>query len=403
MGIATSVAYAMMSAQTYFQQGIGHQVDRSEYYLLRAVLNTMVAGSGAECGAMFYSPAVGNLPMAPVRISATGSANFPLEMVRGPSGSVNDVLVRRSQSLSNSMRISQLSLQRIQTISPSRVRLRLIMDGERQLPNGARALASSRAPIDFYAQLRPTGEIDSCQGTISAGDYMYAFHSQTATAPDCPSGWQEMWSGFSFAGGMGGNGSRMSQQLDDPGSCLSEFRGMPFVECSISGGGPNRGYCDLETSNDFSMWLSTVPDIDQGPIIGPASTALIQSRVSRCKVCAGPSPIIAIHSQTTTVPACPAGWAEVRAPGVGGYSLLAMTGGDGGSNQNLSRMGSCVGEFRSLPFIECHGDNGQNARCDYMTGNDWSYYLSARDGNTGALFGPNAPSIVSRCNVCVRQ
>ena len=40
----------------------------------------------------------------------------------------------------------------------------------------------------------------------------------------------------------------------------------------------------------------------------PVEGAEIQPFISRCSVCEIPANVIAIHSQTINVPACPSGW-----------------------------------------------------------------------------------------------
>ncbi|KAF7243236.1 Collagen alpha-3(IV) chain [Varanus komodoensis] len=43
---------------------------------------------------------------------------------------------------------------------------------------------------------------------------------------------------------------------------------------------------------------------DMAPISGKA----LEPYISRCSVCEGPAMIIAVHSQTASVPPCPQGW-----------------------------------------------------------------------------------------------
>lgn len=107
-----------------------------------------------------------------------------------------------------------------------------------------------------------------------------AVHSQTTQTPQCPRGWESLWTGFSFVmqTGVGADGS--SQALVSPGSCLESFRQVPFIECH------GRGTCNYYPDS-YSYWLAsldprnmfgkTVPKTVKGP-----ST---QSIISRCQVC----------------------------------------------------------------------------------------------------------------------
>lgn len=47
-----------------------------------------------------------------------------------------------------------------------------------------------------------------------------------------------------------------------------------------------------------------------------------------------------------------------------------------GSGQALASPGSCLEEFRSAPFIECHG----RGTCNYY-GNSYSFWLATVDAN----------------------
>lgn len=106
-------------------------------------------------------------------------------------------------------------------------------------------------------------------------------HSQSLSVPDCPSGWNSLWIGYSFimhtSAGHGGGG----QALAGPGSCLEDFRATPFIECN---GG--KGHCHYyETQTSF--WLTTVEERDQfrRPQQETLKAGNLLSRVSRCNVC----------------------------------------------------------------------------------------------------------------------
>lgn len=92
---------------------------------------------------------------------------------------------------------------------------------------------------------------------------------------------------------------------------------------------------------------------------------------------------IVLHSQSSTIPACPSGWTSVKT----GYSFMgALLGGNYESSQALGDPGSCLEVFGSLPIIEC-----ENNRCDYHTSGDYSYWLKGSGSSS------------SRCSVCRRD
>lgn len=76
-----------------------------------------------------------------------------------------------------------------------------------------------------------------------------------------------------------------------------------------------------------------------------------------------------------------------------------------GSGQSLSSPGSCLEDFRSSPFIECHGDG----KCNYYA-TTYSFWLSTvdlgqefsqPDGET--LKAGNLRNRISRCQVCMKR
>ena len=110
-----------------------------------------------------------------------------------------------------------------------------------------------------------------------------------------------MWDGYSFLYAQG-NERAYGQDLGKPGSCLPRFSTMPFMFCDL------RGQCAVASRNDYSFWLST----DEQPnMMNPARGRDIEKYISRCIVCEAPAHVLAVHSQTQTVPACPNGWDEV--------------------------------------------------------------------------------------------
>ncbi len=230
------------------------------------------------------------------------------------------------------------------------------------------------------------GNVQSIGG--SAYISLLVRHSQTTSIPATPTGWTKLWDGYSYvltAGG--GEGYSGTQDLGTTGSCLPDFRPMPFIECG------SWNTCDYYTGGDYSYWLSTYPSTaDDGPINGKSN---IGPKISRCAVFEADKPLLVRHSQTTSIPATPTGWTKLW----DGYSYALTAGGAGYSGtQDLGTTGSCLPDFRPMPFIECGSWN----TCDYYTGGDYSYWLStypstADDGpiNGKSNIGPK----IGRCAV----
>lgn len=105
--------------------------------------------------------------------------------------------------------------------------------------------------------------------------------------------------------------------------------------------------------------------------------------------------IIAQHSQSTSVPGCPAGWNKLW----DGYSYMGSSGSPGFSiGQDLGTSGSCMRNFlETSPFIECWGYS-----CAINTGEDQSMWLSAGlTSDQGGITNLNTcRAKVSRCSVC---
>lgn len=112
--------------------------------------------------------------------------------------------------------------------------------------------------------------------------------------------------------------------------------------------------------------------------------------------------VMAVHSQTIQIPQCPTGWSSLWI----GYSFVMHTSaGAEGSGQALASPGSCLEEFRSAPFIECHG----RGTCNYYA-NAYSFWLATIERSE--MFKKPTPSTlkagelrthVSRCQVCMRR
>lgn len=168
---------------------------------------------------------------------------------------------------------------------------------------------------------------------------------------------------------------------------------MPFLFCN-----PNN-VCNYANRNDYSYWLST--DEPMPMHMRPIPANEMVKYISRCSVCEAPTRVIAIHSQTSNVPECPAGWEELWI----GFSFIMHTdAGAEGGGQSLVSPGSCLESFRPTPFIECHGEG----RCNYFT-TAYSYWLATiedrnmfRKPKQQTLKANMLKSRISRCTVCIR-
>uniref|UniRef100_A0A8C8RBQ9 Collagen IV NC1 domain-containing protein n=1 Tax=Pelusios castaneus TaxID=367368 RepID=A0A8C8RBQ9_9SAUR len=222
--------------------------------------------------------------------------------------------------------------------------------------------------------------------------FIFTRHSQSTKIPACPSGTAELYSGYSLLF-VQGNEQAHGQDLGTIGSCLQRFTTMPFLFCNTN------DVCSFASRNDYSYWLSTAAPMpaDMAPISGRALVPYI----SRCIVCEGPGMVIAVHSQTTAVPLCPQGWISLWK----GFSFVMYTSaGSEASGQALASPGSCLEEFRAVPFIECHG----RGTCNYYT-NSYSFWLASL--NPRRMFRKPSPqtlkegeleNIISRCQVCMK-
>ncbi|XP_059842745.1 collagen alpha-4(IV) chain-like [Hypanus sabinus] len=227
-----------------------------------------------------------------------------------------------------------------------------------------------------------------------SGGFLIVVHSQSTQIPSCPQNKTTLWRGYSLLF-LEGQENSYSQNLGLAGSCLPMFSTLPFAHCSFD------EVCHYATRNDKSYWLSTTAPIPKSPI----TEHEIRPHISRCSVCEVPSVAVAIHSQDQTIPPCPSGWSSLWT----GYSFLMHTGaGAGGDGQSLTSPGSCLQDFRLVPFIECQGARGT---CHYFT-DKYSFWLTTVDPSQP--FGLGAPSEtltagqfqrgkVSRCQVCLKE
>lgn len=217
-------------------------------------------------------------------------------------------------------------------------------------------------------------------------------HSQSREVPQCERGHTKIWEGYSLLY-VSGNEKPHGQDLGMAGSCIRRFSTMPFVFCDID------NVCNYANRNDKSYWLSTSAPIPMMPVEENA----IQDYISRCVVCETPANVIAVHSQSLSLPDCPNGWSSLWI----GYSFIMHTGaGANGGGQSLSSPGSCLEDFRASPFIECNGAQGH---CHYYS-NMLSFWLATIESNQQfqkpqkqTLKAGNVRDRVSRCQVCIKN
>jgi collagen type IV alpha len=147
----------------------------------------------------------------------------------------------------------------------------------------------------------------------AAADYLTGIllvkHSQTEEVPQCDAGHIKMWDGYSLLY-VDGNDYPHNQDLGSAGSCVRKFSTLPVMTC-----GPNN-VCNYAARNDRSFWLSTTAPIPMMPV----ADYEMKQYISRCVVCEVPTNVIAVHSQTLSVPDCPNGWEGLWI----GYSFLMV-------------------------------------------------------------------------------
>uniref|UniRef100_A0AAY4C6W9 Collagen IV NC1 domain-containing protein n=1 Tax=Denticeps clupeoides TaxID=299321 RepID=A0AAY4C6W9_9TELE len=261
--------------------------------------------------------------------------------------------------------------------------------GNVDLPLGLEGLVGAKGQKGFRG---PPGPSLPCNEKVNGVEgFLFTRHSQTQNIPLCPGGTAPLYSGYSLLF-INGNNRGYGQDLGTMGSCLKRFSSMPFLFCNT------HSTCRYASRNDYSYWLST--DEPMPANHGQISETSLVKHISRCSVCEAKANVIAVHSQTSQIPVCPAGWLSLWH----GYSFVMQLGaGAEGSGQPLASPGSCLEEFRKVPFIECH-DRGM---CNYYT-DSYSYWLAALDANN--MFGKPQPqtskvcpgNVISRCQVCMK-
>ncbi|XP_048000641.1 collagen alpha-2(IV) chain-like [Leguminivora glycinivorella] len=103
-----------------------------------------------------------------------------------------------------------------------------------------------------------------------------AVHSQSAIVPRCPTGWDELWTGYSFAAVTDDGEDASADALASPGSCLLNFHRLPVVEYNGA-----TGFVSFRKVK-VSHWLAALDD-ELAPGIKPRKD--VRSQVSRCAVC----------------------------------------------------------------------------------------------------------------------
>lgn len=220
-------------------------------------------------------------------------------------------------------------------------------------PPGPRGFPGPPGPDGLPGSMGPPGTPSVDHG------FLVTRHSQTTDDPLCPPGTKILYHGYSLLY-VQGNERAHGQDLGTAGSCLRKFSTMPFLFCNIN------NVCNFASRNDYSYWLSTPEPMPMS--MAPISGDNIRPFISRCAVCEAPAMVMAVHSQTIQIPPCPNGWSSLWI----GYSFVMHTSaGAEGSGQALASPGSCLEEFRSAPFIECHG----RGTCNYYA-NAYSFWLA---------------------------
>uniref|UniRef100_A0A8C6XU62 Collagen IV NC1 domain-containing protein n=1 Tax=Naja naja TaxID=35670 RepID=A0A8C6XU62_NAJNA len=250
--------------------------------------------------------------------------------------------------------------------------------GERGL-SGQPGLRGSQGPPGPDGLQGPPGPPGT--GSVAHG-FLITRHSQTTDAPFCPPGTNQIYDGFSLLY-VQGNERAHGQDLGTAGSCLRRFSTMPFMFCNIN------NVCNFASRNDYSYWLSTPEPMPM-------------TRNSWVSICEAPAMVIAVHSQTIQIPSCPQGWNSLWI----GYSFMMHTSaGAEGSGQALASPGSCLEEFRSAPFIECHG----RGTCNYYA-NSYSFWLATVEiaemfnkPQSETLKAGDLRARISRCQVCMKR
>jgi integrin beta 8 len=168
---------------------------------------------------------------------------------------------------------------------------------------------------------------------------------------------------------------------------MQKFSAMPFMFCGMN------GQCSHSSRTSTSYWLATEKEMPMMPVKDYREVA---PYLSRCSVCVAPAPLIAVHSQSTELPLCPRGWSQLWT----GFSFVMHAVGAMGGGQPLQSPGSCLEEFRQLPYIECNG----RGECHFFE-DKFTFWLVNIDNRAGdqvgkTIKGHEVHYYVGRCVVC---
>lgn len=97
--------------------------------------------------------------------------------------------------------------------------------------------------------------ISRCSVCESIGNVI-TVHSQNQSLPDCPAGWLDMWTGYSFVMNRAEGAEGSGQDLLSPGSCLEDFMAVPYIECKAA------GHCN-KYATLLSFWLTNINESKQ--------------------------------------------------------------------------------------------------------------------------------------------
>jgi hypothetical protein len=349
--------------------------------------------------------------------ASTGAIEMDAQSLRFPANGATEgaLILGVGGNISSGAQVTSMKIGDLRKLSDLRYAANLRFEVARSNVLGAPTLvqkiplyinteATAHASVEAVSSCSSGASDSSASGTEanSGRTTLLVVHLLAAIVPDCPSGWEKLWDGYSHMMSAGGIGTGQSSDLSSTGSCLEEFRSTSFIECAANNN------CDFHTGGDYDYWLTSSQSTEGSSQYSisynrtnaatfSASIELVKGMISRCTVCKkSVSGILVRHSQKTTViPACPSGMTSLWT----GYSFSFANGGDySAASADLGRTGSCLPYLQTFPFVECT-ING----CTYGTGADYAYWLSAKETPTDE--GPsqgntNNEQKISRCRVC---
>lgn len=108
---------------------------------------------------------------------------------------------------------------------------------------------------------------------------------------------------------------------------------------------------------------------------------------------AHPSPALAVHSQTSAIPACPIGLDKLWE----GFSLQKLESNGQSVQIDLAKPESCLPLFSITLSTSC----GIDGDCQQAQRNDRTYWLLSNNSiGTEAILEADAEDVISRCTVC---